>query len=355
MYKEKLNHLRRLTVLASNGRIPGVYQNVLPFVALGQLSVNFSMLWPEIIKQMGLLAGAKSDLFWSAVWGLLRRFNDERLLIETGLTPDAKKWLANQQAAWEALGEFASLPKLDGHAMECPNLTRFDRVFDHDRDNFSENLEEGSALYSRLQYLMIGASSPDVARTDYTNIRKQLFKMLADVGAQAAEPHSKPLVQTFLVFVQDDYGWTSSFFDRHQDKRFNIDLAGVCALDHRWTLTERSKRASEELCALWLKLFAKFRRPRSLFASEALYSLYLRLLTKGDNATQLLAIECILTWQDSEINTYAENLRNLLDERKFRDELTVFDMSATGESINAVHRAKLMPVLLRLLYGQTLV
>ncbi|ORX71921.1 hypothetical protein DL89DRAFT_265622 [Linderina pennispora] len=261
MYKEKLNHLRRLTVLASNGRIPDVYQNL------------------SIIKQMGLLAGAKSDLFWSA-----------RLLIETGLTPDAKKWLANQQAA---------LPKLDGHAMECPNLTRFDRV---------ENLEEGSALYSRLH-------SPD-----------QLFKMLAD-------PHSKPLVQTFLVFVQDDYGWTSSFFDRHQDKRFNIDLAG------------RSKRASEELCALWLKLLAKFRRPRSLFASEALYSLYLRLLTKGDNATQLLAIECILTWQDSEINTYAENLRNLLDERKFRDELTVFDMSATGESINAVHRAKLMPTL----------
>ncbi|KAI8325191.1 hypothetical protein GQ54DRAFT_269905 [Martensiomyces pterosporus] len=354
-YKDKMNHLRRMAVLACSGRIPKVYSHVFPFISLAQLSVNFSLLWPEAIKQMGLLANANPNLFWSAAWVALKRFNDERLLIEPGLTTEAKKWLGDRQSEWAAQSEFAALPKLDGHASECPNLVRFDRIFDYDLAHFGDSGDAEACLRARLEYLMIAASTADVERTDYTNIQRQLLKMLTDVGAQSAESHSKPLVEMFFVFVKTDFRWTASFYSKHGDASMDVDLSGVCATEYRGLMTERTRRTTEALCVLWLKLFSKFRRPRALHESAALYSLFLRMLAKGESAMQLLALECLLTWQEPEVKPYADNLRNLLDERKFRDELTVFDMSVGGESINSVHRAKLMPVLLRLLYGQTLV
>ncbi|KAJ1997482.1 U3 snoRNP protein, partial [Coemansia thaxteri] len=187
-YKEKTNPLRRMAVYASNGRVPKVFGKVFPFLAIMQFSVNFSLVWTESTKQLALLANANPSLLWSAVWQTLRRYNDERLLVETGLTPEAKSWLSRRQAERATQCELVAQPKLEGFAMECSSLARFDRVFDNELSQFvaGDHGRSDGALSTGLQCLMIAADAQGAERVDYNNVYKQLLKMLAEDGARAA-------------------------------------------------------------------------------------------------------------------------------------------------------------------------
>ncbi|KAJ2454355.1 U3 snoRNP protein [Coemansia sp. RSA 2336] len=350
-YKHRLNHLRQMAVIASNGRMPKIYRNVFPSLSVAQYSLNFSYIWPEVTKQLGLLAGADQELFWTTAWSLVQRFGDERQLIETGPTPEAKKWLNGCMESWAAEAEYVSPLKVDGHTIECPNFARVSRVYDAE----AERLAAKDKQY--LQQLAATASCPDTTRIDYANVQRQLMTMLAEVGAAAAEAHSKPVVLTFLAFIRYGFGWTASFFNKNAGTELGLDVdsTGIFALEHSGLLTERTRRVDEQQCILWLKLLAKFRNPQQLHRAPVLYSLFLRMLTRGDNELQRHALECVLAWHQSSINPYADNLRSLVDEKRFHDELKTFDLAVNGESINVMHREQLMPVVLRILHGQMMV
>ncbi|KAJ2083725.1 U3 snoRNP protein [Coemansia sp. RSA 988] len=352
-YKDKMNHLRRMAVIASSGRIPELLENVFPLLAVAQFSVNLSLIWPETVKQLGLLAGANSKLFWRAIWGLLQQFNDERRLIETGHTPAAKRWLNKCLEDRASQVEFVSQPKLDGHTAECPNLARFERICAAESSQFGST--EG--VRGRWCYLTTDSFCLDRNRVDHANVRKQLLKALAEVGTSAAEAHAKPVVHAFLAFVRTELSWTAAFFEEHGDSVLDKDAESGEFYTHaqRGLLVDRSRRLAESVCAQWLNLFSKFRNPHQLPKSPLLRELFLRMLARSDNVLQRHALDCLLTWRQSEILPYADNLRSLLDEKRFRDELRTFDLSINGESINIVHRARLMPVVLRILHGQMLV
>ncbi|KAJ2821403.1 U3 snoRNP protein, partial [Coemansia sp. 'formosensis'] len=349
-YKEKTNPLRRMAAYSSNGRIPKIYNRVFPYLALMQLSVNFSLVWTETNKQLALLATANPSLLWAAVWQTLRRFNDERLLVETGMTPEAKIWLSERHAEWAATSELKSQPKLEGFSMECPSLARLDRVLDADQAQFAG----GAGLSASLQYLMVAADAQGAERVDYNNVYKQLLKMLADTGARAAETNSQAVVLTFMAFAKHDLGWTASLFRQKEDEARELDssLSGFYSVEHRGLLTSRSRRTTDALSVLWLGLFAKFRNPSALHRSETLYALFRRLLARGDTAVQRQALDCVLAWREPDLLPYADNLRNLVDDKRFRDELKTFNLAVDGESINSVHRERLLPVAFRLLHGQ---
>ena len=104
-----------------------------------------------------------------------------------------------------------------------------------------------------------------------------------------------------------------------------------------------------------LTLFTKFTNPRALYkASEVRATLY-TLLHNGDQKLPLLALDAILTWKDVELTTYRESLHNLLDERKYREELTsVIHVHTDDSPIQEEHREVLMEVVMRILYGRAL-
>ncbi|KAJ2236067.1 U3 snoRNP protein [Coemansia sp. RSA 485] len=350
-YKERMNHLRRMAVFAANGSVPVIYQNVFPYVALAQLSVNFRTVWSEASAQLAQLAKANAELFWKAVWSMLAKFNDERRLIEPDLTPSAKKLLKTRLDEWEEQSAFVAQPKVDGHALECPSVVRIDRMFDSDLQLLDRS---NHRIVAGLQYLMIGAGGQDLERTDYSNYQRLLLKLVADSGATVAEKHSRPVVRSFLAFVRYDLDWTAALY-RKGLMNDDVDLTGVRASEFCGLLTDKGRKQTQTLLELWLGIFAKMRSPQSLYKWSTLYDLFTRMLSRGDNAVQRRALDCLLVWRESEITPYADNLRNLLDEKRFRDELGSFNLATTGESVNVVHRAKLLPVIFRILHGQTLV
>ncbi|KAJ1666786.1 U3 snoRNP protein [Coemansia sp. RSA 1813] len=352
-YKDRLNRLRRMAVFSSNGRIPKLYENVFPYLAIAQFSVNLNLIWPETIKQVGLIAGNNTGLFWRATWKQLRKFNDQRMLIETGIAPEARRWLSDSRTQWSEQNMHGTQPKLDGHAMECPNLVRFDSVFGTEISRF-EPSETDPLHMKQLQHLMVDSICCDLEHVNYSNIQKQLLKMLADVGAHAAESHSRQVVPSFLAFINYDFGWTVAFFRKQEGTDLDLDaeLKDVYAVEFRGLLTENGNRTSDALCALWLKLFSKIKNPQSLYKASTLYSLFMRLLTRGDNDVQRSALDCLLAWREPEVIPYADHMRGLVDEKRFRDEINTFELGIDGNSVNIVHRKTVMPVIFRLLYGQ---
>ncbi|KAJ1731734.1 U3 snoRNP protein [Coemansia biformis] len=350
-YKDRIGHLRRMTAAALAGRAPRLYGSILPSLLAAQLSVNFSYLWPEATKQLGLLAGPHRERYWRVIWGLLRRFSDERRLIETGPTPKAKKWLKRCSEEWSAQAAYAAQPKLDGHAMECPNHARADRVYAAEAARFTgADGQRGAALHC----LLAAASCHDVDHVDYANVRKLLLKVLLESGAAAAEAHSQAVVREFLAAARFEFGWTTAFHGWRAGSELGLDagISSICAPEHRGLLVERKRRTADEPCLLWLSLLAKFRRPQEAHAAPMLHELYLYMLTRADSEVQRRALDCLLAWRQPEVLPYADNLRNLIDDKRFRDELKTFDLAVDEGSINVMHRDQLMPVVLRLLHGQ---
>jgi U3 small nucleolar RNA-associated protein 20 len=103
----------------------------------------------------------------------------------------------------------------------------------------------------------------------------------------------------------------------------------------------------------FLELIGKFTNPRVLYRSNDVHEVLLGLLANGSSEIQALALKALFTWKHPSIRPYEERLLRLLDEKTFRDELAiVFHADQEQSSIDSSHRAELLPILLRLLFGQ---
>ncbi|CAK7274833.1 U3 snoRNP protein [Sporothrix epigloea] len=104
-------------------------------------------------------------------------------------------------------------------------------------------------------------------------------------------------------------------------------------------------------------VFSLFTNSQVLYQSDKVYEALLKLLSNGDIEIQRLALKAIFAWRQASVIKYREQLESLLEESKFKNELTLLMQSDDENSANGIqpeHREDLMPVLLRLLYGRTI-
>ena len=159
------------------------------------------------------------------------------------------------------------------------------------------------------------------------NYEAQLLGTLAVIPL-VAEKHTRVIVPAFFAIA---------------DQLENGDDATLSA--------HLSTRQRQARTANWLELLAKFVNPKAAFRSDELHQHYERILSKGDVKLQGLAVSCLMTFKSPSLTPYADNLRNLLEDSKFRDELAHFALGQDSEAINETHRAEIIPVTIRLLYG----
>jgi U3 small nucleolar RNA-associated protein 20 len=67
---------------------------------------------------------------------------------------------------------------------------------------------------------------------------------------------------------------------------------------------------------------------------------------------QALALEILVAYKLKFLLPYKDHLLRLIDEKQFKSELLAFPLGEETTDIKPEHRADLMPVLLRLLYGR---
>ncbi|KAK3067686.1 hypothetical protein LTS18_000977, partial [Coniosporium uncinatum] len=159
--------------------------------------------------------------------------------------------------------------------------------------------------------------------------------MVLNAVPQIAEKHSRHLVPVLLRWVSKE----------EQEPTNEKDISSSDSPSaQRWGRKEQKAM---------LGLFSQFINPKVLYKSQEVFDALLSLLANGDAEIQRTALKAIFTWKTPSINRYEENLVNMLDDARFREQIAVFlDVGTDESTLQEEDRKSLMPVLLRLLYGR---
>ena len=214
---------------------------------------------------------------------------------------------------------------------ECSNLNRINELVHNTRADISDAYE-----ILRRKFWFINSTHHLEVEAAPTLALRVLAKI-----PHIAEKHSRKLVPIFL-------SWTTSENIDHDKRGFNGSMTLVrdeeIALSSPWKLPDRRSM---------LVLLGQFVHPQIMYKSNEVYAALIGLLCNGDPEIQRHALKAIFTWKLKEIQPYQESLLNLLDDTRFRDEITsLVCLCNQADSIQDDLHAVFMPVLIRLLYGR---
>ncbi|KAF2273997.1 uncharacterized protein EI97DRAFT_382518 [Westerdykella ornata] len=210
---------------------------------------------------------------------------------------------------------------------QCTNILHLEEIIGESRAATEDPSERLKFLFE-MRHIQI----PFI-----TSFNRTQALTLLNTVPQVAEKRARVLVPILLRWALDEPA-TAELWDTHGEASEGVES--------RWARSDQK--------AL-LALFAKFVNPKVLFRSEDVYAALLVLLTNGDVEIQRSALKAILTWKNPAITLYQENLFNLLDDARFREEISVFmDVGDENSQLRPEHRDQLMPVILRLLYGKVI-
>lgn len=293
-------HLRRLAKSYPHLDETSWLRHAIPAFLFGQLTLRLAPVWDDAVEALKQIAEDKS----AAEIVFNRAF----------------EWLQIPSPRWTPPQVPSGPARAFTSDFECSNLGG---LRDQARE-LSEALDAPSSILLRdfegEQYI-----PPD----HVTNARGKALKVLSGIPS-SAEKRSRKIVP-FLLSLDD--AQIPSSEDEEEDN--------VLPEDDFWSLPDRKGL---------IGVFAQFGNPKVLYRSADVYNTLLSLLANRESEVQKLALKAILAWKQAGVKPYKENLENLLDEARFKNELTV--LLQDDELIRDEHRAELLPVLLRILYGR---
>ncbi|GAA6228191.1 small subunit processome component 20 homolog isoform X2 [Lates japonicus] len=339
-YREKLLHLRKLRHDLVQRSLPqgppGTFQQVPLRYLTAMLFVNFRPLWDAVIELLVSHArGMDNKNFWTVY--------HEHLEMVAGL---AEKELQENDE---------------------DDVSNDEEEFSHQSEPGCDVIESGDVGVLFLEQLKLTCDPNE--RTDFPNFRSLLWRAMAQFPDRV-EPRSRELSPLLLRFIRNEFYPADLLVAPTQDLRKRSDAAledsGMAVEeeeereDEEQDVEDRGRqqkkgpprRAAAKQLIAHLKVFAKFTNPRSLYLEGSLCELYNQLLCHQDQQIQRVALECVLTYKDPNIVPYKENLERLLDDKHFKEEIVHFNISEETGVVDASHRARLIPLLMRLLFGR---
>ncbi|KAL8831528.1 MAG: hypothetical protein Q9170_005258 [Blastenia crenularia] len=221
------------------------------------------------------------------------------------------------------------LRKTELDEFECSNLNDMDETFDGCVSGLENPKEKMVEAFWNSHTLL---------RSEATNAPAIALRVLLGIP-QLAEKKSRRLVPVFLRWaaIDEDGKPPSEPSSPARNKNGDVDIPKLSGQDRK----------------TMLRLFGLFTNPKVLYRSTEVFDALRNLLANGDVEIQKSALKAIFTWKDEALQPYQESLLNLLDDSRFRDEITTFLHAGDQTSqIQAEHRSQLVPILLRLLYGK---
>lgn len=187
--------------------------------------------------------------------------------------------------------------------------------------------------YHHIRSLILDYAESSRADNTYSSIlRSHAIHALSSVPS-IAESHSDKLVP-IVLHETDDEDNDDSNEDSSESDYIN---------QNSWTLKDRN----DLVC-----LFTKFNSLKKVYKADLLYEHMLKLLCNKQTRVQKMALDVILHWKIGSVNKYKDNLKNLLDDTIFRDELSKFISNSSASTIEQSDKDSLMPLVLRILFGR---
>jgi U3 small nucleolar RNA-associated protein 20 len=294
-------HIRKLASMYQSQTSNPVLSRAIPSFCFGMFTVKFAQLWEDSNAALVQIAETTKG--------------------ENTIAEIAFRWLEAPSTVWDGAARNVEQSHKSGLTdFECSNLTNLQQLASEAE---TELRDSQSVMVEKFE------SSQELVPAEPPMARAQALKVLAKIP-RIAERRSRQLVPMFLSWAKHD----------RTPVEVDEDVAQTVS---DWT--RRDQKAQ-------LDIFCLFNNPRVLYKSEEVHGALLALLANGDLDIQKSALKAILTWKSPSIKPYEESLLNLLDEARFKDELTILLQGET--KIQPQHRPELMPVLLRILYGRTI-
>lgn len=296
-------HLRKLGQVYSHIEQDSWLIRAIPAFLFGMMTVPLSPVWDDAVEAMKKVAESKPG--------------------EEALADLAFDWLEVPSPQWS--GPYKP-PGEDSHGavtnFECLNLMALNEASATTASVMNDPSQDMLTAFEEGQKIIESCSE---------RARSKALKAFTTLPG-LAEKRSRKMVPYLFSFT--DEGETPV---EEAEEEVEESTEGT------WSLPDRKALVG---------VFAQFNNPRVLYQSQKVYQSLLKLLANGDIELQKTSLKAILAWKNDAIKPYQENLEYLLDEARFKNELTVLFQG--DNQIQPEHRPEVMPVLLHLLYGRTI-
>ncbi|KAL3419283.1 U3 small nucleolar RNA-associated protein 20 [Phlyctema vagabunda] len=288
-------HIRNLATLYPQQASDSYLRQAIPSFCFGMLTVKFAQIWDDASAALKQISEVKEG---------------EEIVAELVF-----RWLETPSVPWDGSAKNMDQASSSGLTdFECSNLLKLVDLAD---DAEAEVINAQGTMLNRFEDAQSLVASPPAAS------RAQALRVLS-TAPHIAQKRSRQFIPMFLSWAGQN--------DENEEPVLSD-----------WTRKDQKAQ---------LDLLALFTNPKVLYKSEEIYEALLKLISNGDIEIQRSALKAIFTWKNSNIRPYEENLLNLLDEARFKDEVAIMLQGDTLVQFD--HRPQLMPVLLRLLYGRTI-
>ncbi len=306
-------HARKLASEYASALSQKWLQEVIPHFCFGMLTYKLSQAWEDAVLALKQICDTKAGQ--NIVSSLAFRWLEQPELDSDGVSS-----LVPKQPQQGPLTDF-----------QCSNLNQIEDIMNKDIAAVA-----ASADHLRTKWNDTLSS----IRHEVANAPTLALRVLAAVPS-IAEKQSRLLVPKFLSWAIDDMDESVQ-----EPAEQSVTLQAPSMTPPSQRLNRRDQKAM-------LELFGSFQNPRVLYRSSEVFEALRGLLTNGNVDIQRAALKAIFTWKLEGIAPYQENLVNILDDARFRDELSTFiNVDDQNSVIQELHRPELMPVVLRLLYGK---
>ena len=257
-YREKLNHLRKVAS-KDNLKSTDAFSRYL----IGCLFINFNLLTPEVKKM---------------------------------LTSDLERCFEiNQSATREFILETLSTSmKLEGQNSQNT----------HVHSSISSQQFDLEAFYS-------SKAAGQNEKPDFFAFREKIWSVGANLSS-FLEPKSRILIPLFFDFIADEY---------HRDIKYqDLSLEVVETTNQNTNRAQpKGSKNTKKMMVYCLNLIARFNNPSKLYREPELMQLYLQLLQSTDSELQKAALDCMISYKKSPAAKYSEVLKDLADEKSFKN------------------------------------
>ncbi|KAL2713487.1 small subunit processome component 20 [Vespula squamosa] len=310
-YRDKLLHLQNLTFESNvmSNLDPKYYEIPLRYL-LGNLYINFSLLWDPVSKIIASYATKECTQFWPVFLSELKDAN-------------ATNWTYQQV-----------------HQSEI------------------------------IQSLELQIYKMD-DKPDYNNYKILLWKCMS-LFVSYCEMKNRDLTSLFIEFVKNNFFKSNSedakfcsikkhenvsiandnTDEEEEDDDEPIEKDKISSKANNKKLPAQVRIYKIKLLLAQMEIYGKMMNPNVLYRETEMRKIYLDLLSSKNPEIQNAALNCLCTYKYKYLLPYKDHLYNLISEKNFKNELARFKVDTESNFILDEDRSGLMPMLMRIVYAK---
>lgn len=273
----------------------------------------------------------------------------------------------NFKLLWEPVGEFIAGY---GNALSAEDFwPTFYKALESSFENAKMNLkvfqfEDDIVTGNDILKQLYADHNCIPERPDLHNYRNLILKIMTNC-IQVCEAKNRDVVNLFLNFIEDEYKNNASVntlrinieaYDKTKmeadDNEINAEEDTIVEIPEHDLKDSVSGKIVFKTLINVMQVLAHFKNPRALHKEPEFWELYMEFLKHKHPGLQKFALDCVLNYKNKSLLPYKTNLQNLVDENKFKDEMTQFKITEDSQAIQPEHRKDVVPIVLRILYGK---